>query len=142
MLVLDRLFKISSNLAMCCWVALFVAPQWAAANPVWILAPAALLACLYGFTLFLGGRYDEPGKPRKGHFFSLRGVLKLFESRSAVLAGWIHFLAFDLMVGFMIVMDSTQQGVNHWFVLPCLFLTLMFGPLGLLAYLILRFAVL
>jgi hypothetical protein len=126
---------------MCGWLVLFAAPTWAIANPVWVLAPAALLALIYGYTLILGGRHDEPDKPRKGHFFSLRGVLKLFESRSAVLAGWIHFLAFDLMVGFMIVMDSSQNGISHLLVLPCLFLTLMFGPLGLLAYLILRFVV-
>lgn len=139
MRVLNRLFQISSTFAMCGWLVLFVAPTWAVANPVWILTPAALLALLYGYTLIFGGRYDAPEKPRKGHFFSMRGVLKLFESRSAVLAGWIHFLAFDLMVGFFIVLDANQQTISHWMVLPCLFLTLMFGPLGLLAYLVLRF---
>jgi hypothetical protein len=139
--VLNRLFQISSAFAMCGWLVLFVTPTWAVANPAWILTPAALLALIYGYTLILGGRYDEPDKPRRGGFGSMRGVLKLFESRSAVLAGWIHFLAFDLMVGFVIVTDSTQQGISHWLILPCLFLTLMFGPLGLLAYLILRFVV-
>lgn len=137
--VLNRLFQISSAFAMCGWLVLFFAPSWAVDNPVWVLAPAALLALSYGYSLILGGRHDEPQKPRRGNFFSLRGVLKLFESRSAVLAGWIHFLAFDLMVGYMIVVDSGQQGISHWLVLPCLFLTLMFGPLGLLSYLILRF---
>lgn len=141
MRALNRIFQLANTLALIGWVILFVAPSWAASNPVFILAPAALLAIIYGYTLFFGGRYDEQGKPRKGNFFNFRGVLKLFESRSAVLAGWIHFLAFDLMVGLMIVMDSTQHGINYWLVLPCLVLTLMLGPLGLLAYLALRFAV-
>jgi len=117
MKILNRLFQVSSAFALCGWGLLFILPTWVAANPIWILIPAALLALLYGYTLFFGGRYDDPAKPRKGHFFSMRGVLKLFESRSAVLAGWIHFLAFDLMVGLLIVMDSTQQNISHWFVI-------------------------
>jgi len=31
-----------------------------------------------------------------------------------------------------------QQGVSNWLVAPVLFLTLMFGPSGLLVYLIIR----
>ena len=45
----------------------------------------------------------ETGKPG---FFTLRGVLALFSNPKAVLAAWIHILAFDLMVGLHI----QQQG--------------------------------
>ena len=35
-------------------------------------------------------------------------------------------------------MDARECGINHLFVIPCLFLTFMFGPVGLLLYFVLR----
>ena len=64
--------------------------------------------------------------------------MKLFTNEWAVLAGWIHYLAFDLFVGSWEVRDSQERGVSHVLVIPCLFLTFMFGPIGFLAYTILR----
>ena len=58
-----------------------------------------------------------------------------------LLAGWLHYLAFDLFVGSWEVRDSRRVGVHHLLVIPCLFLTLMMGPVGLLAYLVLRLAI-
>jgi len=54
-------------------------------------------------------------------------------------AGWIHYLAFDLMVGLFIVTDAARLGIAHWWLLPALFLTLMFGPAGLLLYFATRY---
>ena len=68
----------------------------------------------------------------------MRGVLKLFQAPRAVLVGWVHFLAFDLMIGLFIVIDAADQGIAHGWTLPSLFLTLMLGPLGLLSYFLLR----
>ena len=56
----------------------------------------------------------------------------LFTSPHAVLAGWIHYLAFDLFVGAWEVRDARRHGLSHWMVVPCLALTLMLGPFGLL----------
>jgi hypothetical protein len=50
----------------------------------------------------------------------------------------VHYLAFDLFVGSWEVRDSRVHGIPHWFVLPCLFLTFMFGPAGWLLYLTVR----
>jgi hypothetical protein len=47
-------------------------------------------------------------------------------------------IAFDLLVGRAIVDDAHAQGVSRWAVLPCLPLTFMFGPVGLLLYVTLR----
>ena len=46
-----------------------------------------------------------------------------------------HFLAFDLFVGRWEYLDARERQLTHWLLAPCLFLTLMLGPLGLLAYL-------
>ena len=66
-------------------------------------------------------------------------MIALFKSPRVVLAGWIHFLAFDLMVGLYIVTDAAQRGIGHLWLLPALFLTLMFGPAGLLLYMAMRY---
>ena len=64
----------------------------------------------------------------------------MFSVPQAVLAGWIHYLVFDLFVGAWEVRDAKRLGISHWFILPCLFFTLMLGPIGLLLYFILRWA--
>jgi hypothetical protein len=52
-----------------------------------------------------------------------------------LLAGWIHYLAFDLLVGGWEARDSRERGIRHWFVVPCLMLTFLLGPAGWLLYL-------
>ncbi|HEU0135365.1 MAG TPA: ABA4-like family protein, partial [Allosphingosinicella sp.] len=76
----------------------------------------------------------------EGGFTSIAGVRGLFANDSALAAGWLHYLAFDLFVGTWIARDSTERGVHALLVAPCLFLTLMVGPAGPLAYFILRLA--
>ena len=70
----------------------------------------------------------------EGRFSSLSGVATLFENPYALLAGWIHYLAFDLFIGSWEVRDAERHNIRHWCVLPCLFFTFMFGPIGLLIY--------
>lgn len=62
----------------------------------------------------------------------------VFESPRAVLAGWVHYLAFDLAMGVFIVADAARFDIHQVLLLPCLLLTLMFGPAGLLAYFVMR----
>ena len=58
-----------------------------------------------------------------------------------LLAGWLHYLAFDLLIGTWEVRDARERGIPHVVVVPCLVLTFMLGPAGWLLYLALRFAV-
>jgi hypothetical protein len=74
----------------------------------------------------------------EGGFGSLPEVMKLFTNEWAVLAGWIHYLAFDMFVGAWEVKDSQEQGVSHVLVIPCLVLTFLLGPIGFLLYHIIR----
>jgi len=75
-----------------------------------------------------------------GGFNSLDAVMQLFTSRWLVLAGWIHYLAFDLFIGGWELADSRERKVPHLLMIPILFLTFLFGPMGLLSYLLLRLA--
>ena len=52
--------------------------------------------------------------------------------------GWLHYLAFDLLTGTWEARDSVSRGVPRWLLVPCLFLTLMFGPMGWGAYMLVR----
>jgi hypothetical protein len=78
--------------------------------------------------------------PKGGGFGSLAQVAVLFGSPYALLAGWIHYLAFDLFTGAWEARDAARLGLSQWLVLPCLVLTFLVGPLGLALYLLLKLA--
>ena len=76
--------------------------------------------------------------PEGAGFGSLTEISAMFSNPYALAAGWIHYLAFDLFVGAWEVFDSQKNNVPHWYVVPCLLLTLMLGPVGLALYLSIR----
>jgi hypothetical protein len=125
---------------MTAWLPLIFFPTAPFTEQYAMSIVGALLAFLYGYLLIFGKKYDE-GVKYTGSFKDLEGVINLFKSPRSVLVGWIHYLAFDVIVGLYIVKNSQHYGINHWLILPCLFFTFMFGPLGLLMYLLLRFAI-
>jgi len=45
-------------------------------------------------------------------FGSLQSVMALFTEEHAVLAGWIHYLAFDLLVGMWILNQNRTIGIH------------------------------
>lgn len=73
-----------------------------------------------------------------GGFGSLAQVSKLFQNPYVLLAGWIHYLAFDLFTGAWLVRDAERLRIAHAFVVPCLLLTFLFGPIGLLTWFLIR----
>ncbi|HYJ37307.1 MAG TPA: abscisic acid-deficient protein Aba4 family protein, partial [Chitinophagaceae bacterium] len=68
----------------------------------------------------------------------LPGVMELFTQPGIVVAGWVHYLAFDLMIGIFIRRNAIKHRINHWLIVPSLLFTFMLGPIGLLLYLIIR----
>ena len=64
----------------------------------------------------------------------------LFDHPNGLIVGWTHYLVFDLFVGAWEVRDARRHGIPHLAVIPCLFFTLMLGPVGLALYLAIRFA--
>lgn len=132
----DFLFLLCNNGILPAWLLLVFAPSWnwteRLIHAVWI---PGLLGIVYGFAIAQG----LSGGPEEGGFGSLAGVMALFTHPWAALGGWIHYLVFDLFVGAWEVRDARRRGIAHGWVVPCLGLTLMLGPLGLLAYLTLRF---
>ena len=132
----DTVFLLCNYGVLPAWLLLAVAPAHKLTriivHQVWI---PALLALFYIWAFVTG-----PAPAEGAGFGSLQALMLLFQSPMALLAGWIHYLAFDLFIGAWEVRDARRRGINHWLVLPCLFATLMVGPIGLLLYCCLRFA--
>ena len=130
----DTLFTAANAIVLPVWVAMAVAPRWRVTK--WVVR--SLWAPLLLATLYLVLVLTNLGAT-DGSFFSLDGVSRLFEDRQVLLAGWVHYLCFDLVVGSWELRDSQEQEIPHWMMLPCLFLTMMWGPTGLLLYLAVRY---
>lgn len=77
-------------------------------------------------------------KAAGGGFGSIEQVRALFAVDAALVAGWLHYLAFDLFVGSWIVEDGLTRRINRFALIPCLGLAFLFGPAGLLLFLGLR----
>jgi hypothetical protein len=77
--------------------------------------------------------------PENMKLTTLYGVMIGFSVPHIVVAGWIHYLIFDLFVGAWETRDAQRRGIPHVLVLPCLIATWMIGPVGLLLYVLLRF---
>lgn len=133
----ETLFLICNNGVIPFWLLLAVAPGWkhtqAIVHAAWI--PLAF-AAVYAFALASGMSGADEG----GGFGSLAGVMALFTNPWSALAGWVHYLVFDLFVGAWEVRDARRRGLHHAIVVPCLAFTLMFGPIGLALYLVARLA--
>lgn len=134
----ETLFSLASATALLGWALLALAVFLRARAPLVTAARlvAALLAGLY-VALLVRGVALGPGLPEGAGFSTLAGVEALFARREAILGGWVHFLAFDLFVGSWEAEDAGKRRMPGWLILPCLFLTLMAGPAGLLLYLLL-----
>ena len=137
----ELVFSAVGILSMCGWLLLVASPF----IPDWsdkisgLFIPAALsvgyvvLAVL--FPSVVDGSGDGSGD---GGFGSLADVATLFSQQEALLAGWIHFLAFDLIVGAWMCRVARREAIKFYWVLPCLPLTFLFGPAGFLAFCLLR----
>ena len=120
-----------------CWLLLFCAPEARLTGRLVHsgLIPLAMSA-IYAALLFSGIVLGQAA-PGAG-MGSLAGVIALFSHPVGSLTGWVHFLTFDLFVGAWIARDARALDMGHAGTLPCLFLTLVFGPLGLAAHLLRR----
>ena len=121
----NQIFPIVNYVAMAGWILLAVLPgrRWVVDGVASRAIPAVLAAIYIAIAVT-----QFPGS--SGGFSSLPGVAELFSNPWLLLAGWIHYLAFDLFVGSWEVRDARERGIPHLFVLPCLLLTFLFGPSG------------
>ncbi len=88
----------------------------------------ALLAAAYTVLIVLFWAGSD------GSYSSLDGVARLFANPWLLLAGWVHYLAFDLAIGAIIARRTFDEGLPRLVLIPILPLTFLFGPVGWLAF--------
>lgn len=132
----ETLFSTASLLAIGGWLLLATATALSAAplqgRLLWAggrLIPL-LLAALYVAVLA-----THWGAVPGGGFATLATVSTLFAVPGKMLGGWIHFLAFDLLVGRWMVDDALRPGRSRLALVPALPLAFVFGPAGWLLHL-------
>ncbi len=129
-----EVFSIANLTAMPMWILMILLPKWKFTRFLidYKLIPL-FLSLLYALYIFLaiqiGGWMD---------FGSLSSVMALFTEENAVLAGWVHYLAFDLLIGMWMLDQNKKLGINQLLMAPCLLGTFMFGPIGFLLFMIIR----
>jgi len=128
-----QIFLTANSIAMLCWGALAIC-LFAPRLQFWIprltgFVVPGLFAVVY--IACIGKGFAESGD---GGFGSIGGVRALFGNDSALVAGWLHYLAFDLFVGGWIVRRGIKERLNPFLLLLCLPVTFLFGPAGFLMY--------
>jgi len=132
-ITVDALFSFSSQLAMFGWVVLIFFPrklQLLNMLPKYIIP--SLLSLTYAVLILLYF-FNTPGG-----FSTFQAVKILFQTDSLLLAGWLHFLAFDLFIGAWIANKADSLGMSRLFQVPILFATFMLGPLGFIIFIGIR----
>lgn len=124
---LDPLFSCANSAALLTWALLIFLPRWRglAQATAQTIVPLLLAAAYSGLLMAWWSR-------SQGGFGSLAEVAALFGENPLLLAGWLHYLAFDLLVGAWIARVAQRESVA-W-VWPSLILTFLFGPAGYLLF--------
>lgn len=130
---LEQIFSLCSIVAMLAWLLLIIAPRWRVTERLVISGIWSLSLSLVYFVLIV---IHFPGA--EGGFGTLDEVATLFSNRNLLLAGWVHYLAFDLLVGALEVRQSKAAGIPHLLLIPVLVLTFMLGPIGLVVFFIIK----
>jgi hypothetical protein len=125
----ESFFSILNLVALLSWLGLVVLPRvrWIATTVAGFVVPL-LLALVY--SVIVATTWGSAA----GGFSTLADVATFFDEPWLLLAGWTHYLAFDLLVGSWEVHDARDRGIPHLLVVPCLLLTFVFGPAGWLLY--------
>jgi hypothetical protein len=134
---LSNLYKLVNAVAAIGWVILIFLPNWNLADSAIKNGIVVGLSVFYIYVLFIRKDIKNEVYP-KGNFTSLEGVINLFKNPRNLLAGWVHYLAFDLMLGIYIKSQANEIGMSHFLQIPCFILTFILGPVGYLLFVILQ----
>ena len=126
----SEVFSIVSKLAISMWILMVFLPKWSITRFFidYKIIPIILSIVYVTYiiqAIQIGGMMD---------FGSLKSVMALFTEQNAVLAGWVHYLAFDLLIGMWILNQNRTVKIHHLLIIPCLLATFMFGPIGFLLF--------
>lgn len=129
----EAMFSVVGVLSFIGWGTLALSPV----RPIPLIISARLISVLLAlvYTYYLVSLWSQ--EPTID-FSSLADVANGFSNAGHLLSGWRHFLALDLFIGALQVERAIKIDIPHIILLPCLSLTFLFGPLGLLLFLLIQ----
>ena len=126
----SEVFSIVNIVAFAMWILLIVVPKWKATRFLidYKVVPVvlALVYAIYIIQSVITGPAMD--------FGSLNAVMELFTVENAVLAGWLHYLVFDMLVGMWMLEQNKVLNIHPVIMVPCLIGTFMMGPVGFLLF--------
>jgi hypothetical protein len=130
-MTISQIYDLFNILALLAWVPLFLPPKFAFRN--WFLEQkiATILLSLSYLIFFAIFMFLDKNPPLD---FSFEGIKQLFANEKGLLVAWIHYLAFDMMVGIYECEQALKRKIPHWLLIPCLLFTFMLGPIGWLMF--------
>ncbi|MCO4293233.1 ABA4-like family protein [Solitalea sp. MAHUQ-68] len=126
---LSSAFQIANTLALVGWCFLIIVPRWKQTSLLVFNFIVILFAVAYFGIIATNINNWNPDS-----YSTLENVSALFGNKNMLLAGWIHYLAFDLIIGLMLTEHSLKHKGNSLLLIICQLLTFMFGPIGFLVY--------
>ena len=129
-----EVFQIGGSSAMPMWALMILLPKWKVTQFLidYKVVPI-FIAIIYAIYIYLSISTD--GFP---DFESFASVKELFTKDNSILAGWMHYLCFDLLIGMWMVNQNREIKIHQLLMAPCLFFTFMFGPVGFLLFIIIK----
>ncbi len=129
-----QVFSIAGMITTPMWILMIFFPKWKVTNYL-ISFKIVPIILSFIYTIYIINTISINGMPDYGN---LDSVMKLFTEENAVLAGWVHYLVFDLIIGMWILNASKKLNIHQLIIAPCLFATFMFGPVGFLLFFIIK----
>lgn len=137
----ETAFSLANLFVLPQWLLMVAAPRWRVTQVLaeWLPIPM-VLAVFYIYYLFAAPASVNGAALDFRAFSTLQGVMSLTGGgqKETALAGWIHYLAFDLVAGSYVLRDGQARGIAHGWLIPAMLLCFMLGPTGLLLYGLIR----
>jgi hypothetical protein len=132
-MTIENLYTYASVLIFIPWLMMMFAPNRRYTEPVAFIAATLLLLAGTFYTF----QFIKIGS-NAGDFQSIIGIFNFFRNKEMLMSGWFNYLSICLLAGIWQNHDSTVQKIPHIWVLPCLFITMISGPFGILIYCLIR----
>ncbi len=129
-------FSWCNMLAMFGWALLMLSPKrW-----TWVLVTSGIIIPV-AFGLLYGGLMLANAASAEGAGYASLSQVRTFMSYDpTLLAGWIHYLCFDLIIGTLIAYEADKAGITRLVQIPILIATFQLGPVGFVLFVITRFS--
>lgn len=126
----SEVFSMANIMVFPMWILMIVFPKWKATRfLIDFKVIPIILSLLYAFYI-ISSIIEGPSMD----FGSLQAVMQLFTVEDAVLGGWLHYLAFDLLVGMWMLDENRTLKIHPMIMAPCLIGAFMMGPVGFLLF--------